>query len=252
MQNPSIDISNLQKQYRGSDSYALQDIDLRIGTGEIFGVLGPNGAGKTTLFSILSGILKATKGDVKIHGLEIESNLEEIKKLFGIVPQDIALYPTLTGMENLLYIGRMYGLSKSDLASRIEYYLDLFDVIKFKSVPVKTYSGGTQRKFNLIGGLLHQPKILMLDEPTVGVDVQTRMAIMRHLKEINNHDNVTILYTSHYLEQAQEFCDRIGILSSGRLLTVDTPGNLMSTSDQPDLESVFLQLTDRNPRRFDV
>ena len=231
--------------YRGSEREALSHVDLSIKEGEIFGILGPNGAGKTTLFSVLCGILNPSSGQVQLCGLNLATQIEKIKRLIGIVPQDIALYPTISGMENLLYIGRMYGLNEKKLKERIGNYMELFGVMGEKNKIVNKYSGGTKRKFNLIAGLLHEPTLLLLDEPTVGVDVQTRLAIMSHLKQINASEKMTILYTSHYLEQAQNFCDRIGILNEGKLVKIDTPSNLLVQHDAGDLESVFLQLTNK-------
>lgn len=239
----SISISHLSKKYLASDKYALKDLNLTIQKGEVFGILGPNGAGKTTLFSILCGILPPTKGEVEICGYSLQKELSTIKQLFGIVPQDIALYPALSGKNNLMYIGRMYGLRGKELRNRVDKYLSLFGFEGNRNQLVKHYSGGMKRRINLIGGLLHEPQVVLLDEPTVGVDVQTRNSIMSHLKAINEMEQITILYTSHYMEQAQMFCDRVGILENGNLLRMGTPEALMAEEGVENLEEVFLKLT---------
>ncbi|MCL4135516.1 UNVERIFIED_CONTAM: hypothetical protein GTU68_046387 [Idotea baltica] len=240
---PSISISHLSKKYLANDNHALKDLSLEIQKGEIFGILGPNGAGKTTLFSILCGILPSTKGEVDICGYSLKKNLSTIKQLFGIVPQDIALYPALSGKNNLMYIGRMYGMRGKELKNRVDRYLSLFGLEENRNQFVKHYSGGMKRRINLIGGLLHKPEVVLLDEPTVGVDVQTRNSIMGHLKTVNEMEQTTILYTSHYMEQAQMFCDRVGILENGKLLRMGTPKELITEEGVENLEEVFLKLT---------
>lgn len=243
--NRSITISELSKRYANSKSDALTDVNLDILEGEVFGLLGPNGAGKTTLFSILCGLLSNIDGEVKIYGKSLAKELESIKKIVGVVPQDIALYPTLSGYENLMYIGRMYGLKGPELKSRVHSYLDLFDFGDKRNELVSNYSGGMKRKINLIGGILHKPSLLLLDEPTVGMDVQTRLVMMKFLKQLNTDEKMTILYTSHYMEQAQFFCDRVAIIDQGRILKMDAPDSLIKDEACKDLEEVFVKLTGR-------
>lgn len=247
-QDCSIRISNLSKKYPGSNSYALKELNLEIFNGEIFGLLGPNGAGKTTFFSIVCGLLNATGGNAEIAGYSINKNLESIKKIVGVVPQDIALYPTLSGRDNLLFIGRMYGLKGKVLKERVQECLSKFGFDKNSDEPVKNYSGGMKRRINLIGGILHEPSILLLDEPTVGMDVQTRTSMMEHLKELNENKKMTILYTSHYLEQAELFCDRVAIIDQGQILCLDSPRELIKKENANDLEDVFLKYTGRKIR----
>jgi ABC-2 type transport system ATP-binding protein len=238
-----IRISNLSKKYVGQERFALKELNLRVEKGEIFGFLGPNGAGKTTFFSIMCGLLIPTSGSVTIFGRSIKDDLEAIKPHFGIVPQEVALYPDLSGRNNLLYVGRMYGVESKVLKDRIEEYLLLFNMLESADVVVKKYSGGMKRKVNLIAGILHQPQVLLLDEPTVGVDIQTRMAMIEFLKNLNKTQQTTILYTSHHLDEAQLFCDRVGIIEKGQLLRLGTPHALMHEEGVASLEEVFLKLT---------
>lgn len=247
-ENTCIHISKLSKQYPGSNSYALNRVSFNILEGEIFGLLGPNGAGKTTFLSILCGLLKPSDGEVNVCGYSITQNLEAIKQIMGVVPQDFAIYPTLSGRDNLMYIGRMYGLKGSVLKDRVEDCLTKFGFDKNSNEPVKNYSGGMKRRINLIGGILHQPKVLLLDEPTVGMDVQTRTSIIEHLQELNRTNKTTIIYTSHNLDQAELFCNRVGIIDKGQLLQLDSPQELMRKESCADLEEVFLKLTGRKIR----
>lgn len=247
-EDSSIRIRGLYKKYRGSKEFALKGIDLEIRDGEIFGILGPNGAGKTTLLSILSGLVESGEGDVTVCGYSVKESIQSIKKLMGIVPQSIALYPGLSGRDNLLYIGRMYGMDGKELKRRVDAALALFGFDSNANDAVKKYSGGMKRRINLIGGLLHDPKVLLLDEPTLEMDVQTRASIIEHLKKINREKRMTILYTSHYLEQAETFCDRIAIIDQGNILCKGTPAQLMAQEGCTDLEEVFLKLTGRKIR----
>lgn len=241
-------VKDLSKKYSGSNEYALNGLSISIREGEIYGFLGPNGAGKTTFFSILSGLIPATSGEASICGLDIKKELEEIKRTIGVVPQDIALYPTLSGRDNLMFIGRMYGLKGHHLRQRVDDLLTLMGFSENRNKSVKTYSGGMKRRINLLGGILHKPKVLLLDEPTVGVDVQTRISIMQHLKELNQNENLTILYTSHDLELAQNFCNHIAIVDKGNILRKGTPDELMLHEKEQSLENVFIKLTGRKIR----
>ncbi len=249
MSNQScITISKLTKKYKNSATNALNEVEFDIYDGEIFGLLGPNGAGKTTLLSILCGLIQPSGGSATIYGHSISADPELIKRILGVVPQDIALYPTLSGRDNLLFIGRMYGLSGSVLKKRVDECLEKFGFDTNADNQVKHYSGGMKRRINLIGGILHHPKILLLDEPTVGMDVQTRTSIIEHLRKINEEEKMTIIYTSHYMEQAELFCDRIAIMDKGKILCLGTPQELMIKEERADLEEVFLKLTGRKIR----
>jgi ABC-2 type transport system ATP-binding protein len=243
-----ITIENLSKTYKGSDEPALDRICTRIPEKEIFGLLGPNGAGKTTTIHILCGLLRPTSGEVTINGLNLDRHRVQIRRIIGVVPQEIALYPTLTAWENLQFIGNMYGLKGIALRQRVEECLDMLGLLKFAGRKIKTYSGGMKRRINLIAGILHKPRILFLDEPTVGIDVQSRTVVLDYLKELNKSDT-TVIYTSHYLEEAENFCTQIAILDRGRILVQGRPKELISTKPEyTDLESIFLHLTGRHLR----
>lgn len=249
MNNPVIiEIQHLKKTFKNTAEPAVNDISFSINRNEIFGLLGPNGAGKTTTISILCGLFAPTGGKVLIDGKDLHSELSSIKNIIGIVPQDIALYPTLTAHENLAFYGSMYGLRGKDLKDKIEIWLQKLGLTDAAKRKVYTYSGGMKRRVNLIAGVLHSPKILFLDEPTVGVDVQSRNVIIEHLKEINA-TGTTIIYTSHHMEEAQNFCTRISIIDHGKILTEGTPAELISrNAGSTNLENVFLNLTNRKLR----
>lgn len=240
-----IEIKHLTKIYKGSSKPAIDDINLDIANGEIFGLLGPNGAGKTTTISILCGLFAPTSGNVFIDEMDYQHSPETIKNIIGVVPQDIALYPTLTARENLTFFGHMYGLKGKKLKSRINECLELFGLEKNAGKKIKNFSGGMKRRINLIAGILHKPKILFLDEPTVGVDVQSRNVILEHLRNINK-EGATLIYTSHYMEEAENFCTKVAIIDQGEILIEGKPKDLVKSKDEfTDLESIFLQLTGR-------
>ncbi|MBX2933337.1 MAG: ABC transporter ATP-binding protein [Ferruginibacter sp.] len=243
-----IEIENLTKTFKHAEEPAVNGISFSINRNEIFGLLGPNGAGKTTTISILCGLFAPSGGKIVIDGKNLYEELPLIKKIIGIVPQDIALYPTLSARENLAFYGSMYGLHGKNLKNRIELWLEKLGLKDTGKRQVSTYSGGMKRRVNLIAGILHQPKILFLDEPTVGVDVQSRNVIIEHLKEINAA-GTTIIYTSHHMEEAENFCTRVSIIDHGKLLTVGTPSELINNSTgATNLEGLFLNLTKRKLR----
>lgn len=245
---PIIEIRELTKFYKGNDEPAIDNISLDIFPNEIFGLLGPNGAGKTTTISILCGLFPPTRGEVFIDGMELRSNLDNIKHIIGVVPQDLALYPTLTALENLTFFGNMYGLRGQDLRDRIGGYLQVFGLEKAARKKISTYSGGMKRRVNLIAGLLHKPKVLFLDEPTVGIDVQSRMVILDYLNEINKL-GTTIIYTSHYMEEAENLCSRVAIVDRGKIISNGNPKELLKEHPEfKNLENIFLHLTGKEMR----
>jgi ABC-2 type transport system ATP-binding protein len=245
---PAIEIRDLIKIYKGTDEPALNGVTLTVPEGEIFGLLGPNGAGKTTTINILCGILSATSGSVKVSGWEYSHNAEQIKHIIGVVPQDIALYPALTARENLHFIGSMYGLTGKQLKDRINQCLEIFGLEKFGNRLIQTYSGGMKRRVNLIAGILHRPRILFLDEPTIGIDVQSRTVIIEYLKQLNT-EGTTIIYTSHYMEEAEILCSSIAIIDQGKIITQGQPLEMIgSQPGYTNLESIFLHLTGRKLR----
>ena len=243
-----IEIQNLSKTFKNTSEPAVNNISFSINQNEVFGLLGPNGAGKTTTISILCGLFPPTSGKVLIDGKDLAYQLDGIKQIIGIVPQDIALYPTLTARENLHFYGHMYGLKGKDLKEKINNWLQKLGLTDSANRQVATFSGGMKRRVNLIAGVLHEPKILFLDEPTVGVDVQSRNVIIEYLKEINA-SGTTIIYTSHHMEEAANFCTKVSIIDHGKILTQGTPDELIANNaGSTNLENVFLNLTNRKLR----
>ena len=223
--NPVIEILNLVKRY--NDRTVIDDLSLSVDKGEIFGFLGPNGAGKSTTMSILAGLVQPDEGRVSIGGFDMAGETDKIKPLIGYVPQDLALYPTLSSRDNLSFFGRIYGLGGRLLAERVAWALEIVKLSDRAGDPVKTFSGGMQRRLNIAVGLIHMPEVLFLDEPTVGVDPQSRNFIFEHVEELKA-GGMTILYTTHYMEEAERLCDRVAIVDQGRVLALDTPHHLVS------------------------
>jgi ABC-2 type transport system ATP-binding protein len=238
-----IQIQNLTKYYKGNVRPAVDHMNLDVEEGHILGLLGPNGAGKTTTIHILCGLLTPSSGNVTIGRYALDRELSRIKRIIGVVPQEIALYPTLTATENLSVYGGICGLKGSDLTKRMNKWLEVFGLEKNKKQQVRFYSGGMKRRLNLIAGLLHEPKILFLDEPTVGIDVQSKAVIIDNLMEINRL-GTTIVYTSHYLEEAQKLCSYLAIVDEGHIISQGTLGELNKTNNPTaELEDIFLELT---------
>jgi ABC-2 type transport system ATP-binding protein len=211
-----IEINHLYKSY--GKQLVLDDINLSIHKGEITGLLGPNGAGKTTLVSILIGIMPRDKGDIFIDGMDIDKNLPEIQTICSIVPQNLAIYPMLSAYENLEYFGGLQGLKGPQLKARIDYCTEIASLESFLKKRVHKFSGGMKRRLNLAIGLLNNPRILYLDEPTVGVDTQSRNYLLEMIKKINREEGSTIIYTSHYMEEIEQVSDAIVIIDEGRLI----------------------------------
>ncbi len=240
-----INIENVSKVYKASTEAAVKNISLHIPKGEIFGLLGTNGAGKTTTFSMLCGLFPPTSGNIFIKNMSVRTKIKDIKKIIGVVPQNIALYPTLTAKENLSFFGKMYGITGSDLNKRINHHLKIFGLVKFADKKIKTYSGGMKRRINLIAGILHNPLLLFLDEPAVGIDAHSRQEIMEQLIEINKN-GTTIVYTSHYLEEAEKFCTEIAIINEGTILIKGKPNDLIKEHKTLNLEKLFFEVTKKN------
>jgi ABC-2 type transport system ATP-binding protein len=244
----AIDIQNLTKFYRGNEKPAIDSVTLGIPEGHIFGLLGPNGAGKTTMIRILCGLLTPTEGEITIGGYSLKNEFARIRKIIGVVPQEIALYQTLTAHENLSVYGGIAGLRGGQLKNRIDEQLHKFGLEKSKNTQVGRFSGGMKRRLNLIAGLMHGPKILFLDEPTVGVDVQSKNVIIESLFDINRA-GTTIIYTSHYLEEAENLCSSLAILDEGRIITKGSlPEIRKENHSEAKLEDIFLQLTGKRLR----
>jgi ABC-2 type transport system ATP-binding protein len=219
-------VRDLSKHYGRFPAVGGVTFDIR--EGEVFGLLGPNGAGKTTLISMLATLLAPTGGSAQINGFDLVRNARRVKESIGLVPQEIALYLQLSARDNLHFFGRMYGLQGDVLRQRIDEALDIIALGAWANIPVGGYSGGMTRRANLAVGLLHKPRVLFLDEPTVGVDPQSRNHIFESIQKLNREDGVSILYTTHYMEEAQSLCDRVAIIDYGRLIALDTPRNLIN------------------------
>jgi len=245
---PILNVQNLSKTYKNSDKPALKNLSFVVNKGDIFGLLGPNGAGKTTTVSILSGWINYASGSILYNDLELHKNYRTIKKNIGVVPQDIALYPTLTARENLIYFGRIYGLKGQELHTRVQNYIKLMGLNDRADQKINSFSGGMKRRTNLIAGILHQPQIIFLDEPTVGIDVHSKAVILEYLKELNAQ-GMTIIYTSHHLSEAEQFCNNVLIIDYGKEIAEGNPGMLINESSAANnLEELFLQLTGRELR----
>jgi ABC-2 type transport system ATP-binding protein len=240
---------DLEKTFK--DLKAVDGVSFSIEKGEIFGLLGPNGAGKTTTIRILSTIIPADKGDVTIGGYSIKNKADEVRGLIGICPQELALYADMTAFENLLFFGRMAGLSSQEARHQAMENLELMGLAeRAKKGRVDKFSGGMKRRVNLAIALMGHPKLLFLDEPTVGIDPQSRNNIFETIEGLRAR-GMTILYTTHYMEEADHLCKRIAIMDGGKIIALDTPRALKSQIGDPEhitLETVFLKLTGRSLR----
>ncbi|MCO6496428.1 MAG: ABC transporter ATP-binding protein [Chitinophagaceae bacterium] len=230
-----IEIKNLRKTYDGHE--ALKGISFNIREGEFYGLLGPNGAGKTTTISIMSSILEPDSGEVLINGKNITGDITEAKQLTGVVPQEIALYGDFSAFENLSFWGSLYNVPNRELKQRIENMLNLFGLYDRRHDKVKAYSGGMKRRINIAAALLHQPKIVFMDEPTVGIDPQSRNLIYEVIEQLHQ-EGMTIVYTTHYMEEAERFCDRIGIIDNGQIIEEGTLQELKSRSNLKEVIEV--------------
>ena len=218
-----IEVQNLQKKYE--NIIAVNDISFKVDKGRTFGLLGPNGAGKTTTIKLLCGIIKPDSGTVSLNG-KTDPTLIDVRRSLGVVPQTLAIYEELSAEENLRFIGRMYELDSQMLNKRITECLEIAGLSKRKKEKVSKYSGGMKRRLNMVCSLLHEPPILLLDEPTVGVDPQSRNLIFDTIEEIKKQGR-TIIYTTHYMEEAERLCDTVAILDYGKILDIDNVGNLI-------------------------
>jgi len=219
-----IEIKELTKKF--NDFCAVDAISLDVEQGEIFGLLGPNGAGKTTTIKMLATLLKVTSGSAKVCGCDVTENSDEVRRCIGIVFQDPAIDTELTGWENLDFHARIYGMKGREKKKRIDEVLELVGLQDKAKALVKTYSGGMKRRLEIARGLMHYPKVLFLDEPTLGLDAQTRRAIWEHIRKINKKEKITIILTTHYMEEADYLCKRVAIIDNGKILALDTPSKL--------------------------
>lgn len=226
-----IEVRELIKAY--GHIQALQGVSFHVADGEIVGLLGPNGAGKTTTISMLSCLLSPSEGDAIIDGHSVRHDADAVKKIIGVVPQEIALYPDLTARENLMFWGKMYSLGGAHLKQRVEETLDIAGLSDRANEKVESYSGGMKRRINIAVGLLHEPKVLFMDEPTVGIDPQSRRRILDTVLELNQR-GLTVLYTTHYMEEAAELSKRIGIVDHGKLIALGTQDELTKLVGEND------------------
>jgi len=224
MSEPILIANDLSKSF--GEIQAVKDVSLQVARGEVFGLLGPNGAGKTTTISMLTGLLEPTSGSITVDGLDVEKHTTEVKAKLGLVPQELALYPTLSARQNLLFFGRIYGLKGKDLQRRVDEVLEMIGLTERANDAIEEYSGGMKRRVNIGAGLLHKPDVLFLDEPTVGVDPQSRNAIFESVEALNR-GGMSVIYTTHYMEEAQRLCHRVAIVDTGELIALDTPTALI-------------------------
>ena len=239
---------DLQKSFNGNK--AVAGVSFTIGKGEIFGLLGPNGAGKTTTIRILSTVLEPDAGDATIGGYSVRKNPAEVRSLIGVCPQDLALYEDLSALDNLIFFGRMVGLNGKEAKAHAMTNLSLMGLTERAKGKISKFSGGMKRRVNLAIALMGSPQLLILDEPTVGIDPQSRNNIFETIFGLRDK-GLTVLYTTHYMEEADHICNRVAIMDGGKIVAMDTPHNLRAQIGDPDkvtLEDVFLKLTGRSLR----
>jgi ABC-2 type transport system ATP-binding protein len=247
----ALEIDKLSFRYPKQTDNCLTNLNLQVEAGISFGLFGPNGAGKTTLMHLLIGLLSFNEGSIKLAGNELKDKSKSFNKLFGFVPQDFSFYQELSPVENLNFFGAWYGLSKAEIKKRSEELLETLNLTEVKNKPVAKFSGGMKRRVNLAIGVLNNPSILFLDEPTVGVDVQTRHAIVDYLKQLNKN-GTTLFYTSHQLHEAESLCDRIALIDEGKIIACDDLNNMLLKHKASNLEELFLTLTGKAYRDSDV
>ncbi len=238
----------LTKTYHKNSARALDDVDFTVEPGEIFGLLGPNGAGKTTAVSILSTVMKPTSGKIHICGIDALKRPGKVRSLIGFVPQEIALYPTLTAEENLIYFGRLHGLKGAALKDGVTRGLDFVGLGNRRGERIDTFSGGMKRRVNLAAGIINRPRLLFLDEPTVGIDPQSRNLIVEKLGELKA-DGMSMIYTTHHMDEAQKLCTTVAVIDSGRIIARGKPDELISRQEGVrNLGDLFLLLTGKELR----
>ncbi len=244
----AIDIENMGFHYPGNADVSFSDLNLQVKKGERFGLFGPNGAGKTTLISLMTGLLTADSGHIKLLGHEMgKQNNSSTNKLFGFVPQDFSFYQELSPVENLEFFGAWAGLSKPAIKRRTDELLTILGLQEVRNKQVQKFSGGMKRRVNLAIGVIHNPEIIFLDEPTVGVDVQTGHAIINYLHELNK-GGTTLIYTSHQLSEAEELCQQVALIDGGKIIAQDSLHKLLHDYKKESLEHLFLNLTGKDYR----
>lgn len=235
---PSIEISNLTKLY--GTNRALEKVSFQVEEGEIFGLLGPNGAGKTTLIRILTTILLPTSGSAKVAGYDVISQSSQVRRLIGVVSQAMTTDLDLTARENLDIYGQFFEVPKRERLEKIEYLLDIVGLKGHGNELVASYSGGMRRRLEIARGLIHRPKILFLDEPTLGLDPQSRLVVWELIRRFTKHDNITLFLTTHYMEEAEMICNRVAIIDSGKIVALDSPDRLKQEIPGSDIIELTL------------
>ncbi len=242
---PIIEVKNLTKKFGSKDHplVAVNDVSFSVNSGEIFAFLGPNGAGKTTTIKMLTTILEPTSGEVTINQFDLKTKRDDVRRSFGIVFQDPSLDDDLTAYENMEFHGILYGEPKASRVTRIKELLELVDLWDRKDDLVKNFSGGMKRRLEIARSLIHTPKIIFLDEPTVGLDPQTRNHIWSYVVDLSKKEGVTVFLTTHYMEEAEKMADRVVIIDHGKILATGTPAELKNNTSTTSLEEAFLKLT---------
>jgi ABC-2 type transport system ATP-binding protein len=247
MSEAAIYIDGLAFQYPHQEGIHFKNFNLEVIAGERFGLFGPNGAGKTTLMNLMTGILKYSSGSIRLFGHEINDHPKYINKIFGFVPQDFSFYPQLTARENLAFYGAWYGMERKKIRTRSDELLEVLGLSDVGNRILGSFSGGMKRRINLAIGVMHEPKVLFLDEPTVGVDVQSRHAIIHYLKK-QNESGTTLIYTSHQLEEAAELCNKIAMMDDAKIIAHDSLEVLLRKHGHEGMEGLFLELTGKRFR----
>jgi ABC-2 type transport system ATP-binding protein len=247
MSNAAVRINDLGFTYPRQSSSCFTNLNLEVQEGERFGLFGPNGAGKTTLMNCMTGLLKFSEGSIQLLGHEINHHKKAINKLFGFVPQDFSFYQELSPAENLAFFGAWSGLQKTEIKNKTAELLEVLGLTEVRNKKVEQFSGGMKRRVNLAIGVIHNPRILFLDEPTVGVDVHTRHAIINYLKKLNE-DGTTLIYTSHQLSEAEDLCNKVALIDDGKIIAHDTLNQLMIDHKEDGLEGLFINLTGKSYR----
>jgi len=247
MSNAAVSIKNLEFRYPGQASPCFSDLNLQVQQGERFGLFGPNGAGKTTLMNCMTGLLSYQQGSIQLMGHEIAHHKRPINRLFGFVPQDLSFYQELSPAENLSFFGAWSGLNKHEIKNKTDELLEVLGLADVRNKKVQEFSGGMKRRVNLAIGVIHEPQVLFLDEPTVGVDVHTRHAIINYLKELNKK-GTTLIYTSHQLSEAEDLCNIVALIDDGKILAHDSLSQLLIDHEEDGLEGLFINLTGKTFR----
>ncbi len=241
---PIIEVNDLTKVFTARKAVitAVDHISFEIYKGEIFGMIGPNGAGKSTTFAMLTTLVKPTGGSIKVAGHDIEKDAERIREIIGVVPQKLSLYPDLTARENLELMGNLYDVPRKKMEERIEFYLTLVNLESHADRLTGGFSGGMKQRLSVISAVIHDPQIIFWDEPTTGLDPQTRQAIWKLARKFNK-EGKTLIFTTHYMDEADNLCDRVAIMNAGKLMALDNPEKLKQSSNSSSLEEVFIHLT---------